>query len=332
MRPIAAYSDSEEIFLEYLGGRFREVYDPGDRIAVKLHMGEPGNRYYLKSDFTRKITGILLEMDCRPFIFDSPVMYRSPRGSVEGYRKSAAEHGYSEEKMNLPVVISDRSAVRKGKYTEYEIVLDPVEADGVILLTHFKGHIASGMGGSIKNVGMGCMSKKTKEMIHCGGEPEYTDGCIQCGICVENCPTGNIEIRNDRPFFDQSWCPGCSNCVLVCPEDAIAPSLERFGRLIADAACTAQLEYSKVTALNVMKNITKLCDCIASSGPLIMDDAGFVEAPDMLTADIASLRIISEISGEDDLFRKHNLTSGWDHVKEAAEILERDIEVDINKL
>ncbi len=332
MKPIAVFSDKESDILEYLKEKFADVFSPDERIAVKIHMGEPGNKYYIKSDFTRKIIEIMLDMECSPFIFDSPVTYRSPRGSVEGYRKSAAEHGYNQENMGVPVIISDRSAPMKGRYSDYQVVLDPLEADGVVLLTHFKGHVASGMGGSIKNVGMGCMSKDTKEMIHSGGEPEYQKGCTECGTCVENCPTDNIELREGRPFFDQTWCPGCSNCVLVCPEDAIAPGLETFGRLIADAACAAHAGFRKSVSINVMKNITKLCDCIASSGPIILDDVGFIVADDMLTADIASLNMVEEASGEKEFFRKHNLTSGWHHVSEAAEILERDRKVDIKRL
>lgn len=326
------FIDKEDKLLEYLRDRFQETYNSGDRIAVKIHMGEPGNKYYIKADFTGKVINILLDIGCQPFIFDSPVMYRSPRGSIEGYQKSAAEHGYSEENMKVPVIISDNSISRKGRYAEYDIITEPVEADGVLLLTHFKGHIASGMGGAIKNVGMGCMTKKTKEMIHRGGEPVYNEGCIQCGTCVENCPTGNIQIREDRPFFDQSWCPGCSNCVLTCPEDAISAHLEAFGKLIADAACTAQKEYRNVLVLNVLKNITKLCDCAASSGPIILNDIGYIVAGDIVSADTASLKLVEEVSGREDLFREHNLTSGWDHVDEAADILNMDKKVDIKRL
>ncbi|MBD3179821.1 MAG: DUF362 domain-containing protein, partial [Candidatus Latescibacteria bacterium] len=326
----AVFSDNEEKTLEYLREKSAGRFEPGDRVAIKLHMGEPGNKYYIKAEFTSKIVDILIDIGCSPFIFDSPVMYRSPRGSEEGYIRAAAEHGYTEENMKVPVIISDRSTPKRGKYSEYEVTRKPLEADGVLLLTHFKGHVASGMGGSVKNVGMGCMSKATKEMIHRGGEPVYADGCIECGICVENCPTGNIEIREGRPFFDQSWCPGCSNCVLVCPENAIEARLETFGRLIADAACTAHQEFRKVLALNVMKNITRLCDCIASSGPIILDDVGYIVADDMLSADIASLKMVEEHSGKKDLFKEHNLTSGWDHINEAADIMGRDIYIDIN--
>ena len=118
MKPTAVFSDRESEILEYLKEKFAGLFGADERIAVKIHMGEPGNKYYIKSDFTRKIIDLLLETGCRPFIFDSPVTYRSPRGSVEGYRKSAAEHGYNQENMGVPVVISDRNKPMKGRYSD----------------------------------------------------------------------------------------------------------------------------------------------------------------------------------------------------------------------
>lgn len=332
MKNNAVFLDSEEKLLEHLGSTLGGIFSPGESVAVKLHMGEPGNRHYIKSDFTKRIIGILRNIGCEPFLFDTPVVYMSPRGSVKGYQKSAAKHGYSEEELGVPVIISDRSFSAGGVYMDYGVASEPVEAGGVLLLTHFKGHVASGMGGAIKNIGMGCMSKETKGKIHSGGEPVYVSGCTECGTCVENCPTDNIEIREGGPKFDKTWCPGCSNCVIVCPEEAIAPKKERFGRLIADAACCAHERFKKFYALNVLVGITKLCDCIADSGPVILDDVGFVCAQDMLSADLASLKMVEERSGEKDLFRRHNRTSPWDHVKAAAKIMDRPLEVEIEKI
>ncbi|NLI56306.1 DUF362 domain-containing protein, partial [bacterium] len=33
-----------------------------------------------------------------------------------------------------------------------------IDSDYLIVLTHFKGHVSAGFGGSIKNIGMGCAS------------------------------------------------------------------------------------------------------------------------------------------------------------------------------
>ncbi|HSG29162.1 MAG TPA: hypothetical protein VLA34_11830, partial [Candidatus Krumholzibacterium sp.] len=84
-----------------------------------------------------------------------------------------------------------------------------------------------------------------------------------------------------------------------------------------------------VYAINVMQGITQLCDCIAESGPVLAEDIGFVCAPDMLTADIASLELLRDRTGKEDLFQEYNKVSSWGHVRECARLLDRDMKVEI---
>lgn len=333
-RGVNTYTDlitNENVVLDFIHRRARKIFSRGERIAVKLHMGEPGNRHFIKPSLTKRVIGVLLETGCRPFIFDSPVVYRSQRNNERGYLQSAADHGYSEHNIGAPIVISNRSSPVKGTHMDFEICAEPLEADGVFLLTHVKGHIACGMGGTIKNIGMGCMSKETKGAIHEGGEPIYTEGCTQCSTCVGNCPTNNIRIVDDHPQFDATWCPGCSNCVLVCPEKCIRPRLATFDDHLAEAAVLAHERFKKVYAVNVLKEITKLCDCVANSGPVILEDIGYVCGTDMLSVDIAALEIIAESSGREDLFSDHNRRSPWGHIRAAAQLMKRNLTVSIRR-
>ena len=309
---------------EYLSKVFREVFDEGERIAVKLHMGEPGNLYFIKPDLARAICRLLEQAGCKPFLFDTPVVYSSPRNNIEGYLKSAAANGYDEEAIGFPIVVSNRSVEAEGELMTYRIAAEPLEADGVLLLTHVKGHIACGMGGAIKNIGMGCMAKETKGDIHSGGEPRYTEGCVQCGICVESCPTENISIENDRPLFGRTWCSGCSNCAIVCPEECIRTNIANFDELLAEAAALAHSRFKKTYAVNVLKNISKLCDCIAASGPIIVEDIGYICGHDMISVDAASLEAIRRATGKEDIFAEYNLRSSWEHVRAAARFMGRE--------
>ncbi len=324
------YKDEESLFV-FLRKHLKDVFPSGAKVAVKLHMGEPGNKYFIKASFTRKIIGLLADLDLDPFVFDTPVVYTSPRSTPEGYLEAAAGHGYTEDGIGSQVVISDDNRRLPGTLGEYLAASIPLDADGVFLLSHFKGHICSGVGGAIKNVGMGCMSKETKGKIHGGGEPEYNGGCDQCGNCAESCPTDNIRIDDSRPWFDATWCSGCSNCVLSCPRDCLSPKSDLFDNLLADAAVTAHSRFKIVYALNILQGITQLCDCMAEAGPVVVDDIGFVCADDMLTADIASLRIVEEKTGEEDIFRKYNKVSSWGHVKAAAKYMGRGIDVEIDR-
>ena len=135
---------------------------------------------------------VLKDIGTKPFLFDSPVVYTSPRDSEMGYLKAAADMGFSEENVGCAVVISNESIKVKGKHVVYEVCKTLTDADGVLVLSHVKGHECCGFGGAIKNLGMGAQSKETKGKIHEGGEPVYVGGCTLCGECAKNCPENNI--------------------------------------------------------------------------------------------------------------------------------------------
>jgi uncharacterized Fe-S center protein len=322
---------SEKDLVEFLEKELAGVFQKNDSVLIKMHMGEPGNRTHLQAGLAKKLIDVLVSLSCRPFIFDSPVVYSSPRNNEAGYLESACRNGFSEDSLGVPVIISNRSETFEGESMAYEICSEPLEADGVLLLSHFKGHMCSGVGGAIKNVGMGCMSKSTKGAIHTGGEPVYVEGCTECGACVENCPTGNVRLDRGRPFFDASWCPGCSNCVISCPVECISPRTAEFDSLLAEAATIAFGKFGRTYAVNVMQNMTKLCDCVADSGPILADDCGFVCGSDMVSVDIASLRILEKVTGSKDIFGEHNRKSSWLHVEEAARLMGRDTDVAVKE-
>jgi len=328
----ATFVSSDEALFDFLARKLRDVFAPRDRVAVKMHMGEPGNAYYIDAPFAKRIVQSLTDLGAKPFIFDSPVVYSSPRNNDKGYRAAAAEHGYTKENVGCPVVVSNRSVAVKGEHMQYRLCREPLEADGVLLLTHVKGHVACGMGGAIKNVGMGCAAKETKGAIHEGGEPVYAEGCTQCGECVARCPTQNIKLEVNGPCFGATWCPGCSNCALVCPAHCIKPRVAAFDELLAESAALAHERFKKRFALNVLKNISKHCDCMSDAGPLIAKDIGFVCADDMVAADAASLDMIARTSGRENLFAEYHRHSPWEHVRAAARFTERDAAVTIKEI
>ena len=48
--------------------------------------------------------------------------------------------------------------------------------------------------------------------------------CDGCGLCVEICPTGTLQLVDHMIQVDSSLCDECYACVDVCPQEALVPS------------------------------------------------------------------------------------------------------------
>ena len=54
-----------------------------------------------------------------------------------------------------------------------------------------------------------------------------TDDCIGCGICVDSCPNGVLEIVGGAAeAVNEDACIGCGSCVEDCPMGAISEIAE----------------------------------------------------------------------------------------------------------
>lgn len=53
------------------------------------------------------------------------------------------------------------------------------------------------------------------------GEISVGEGCIECRLCVENCPTKAIKIYHGKPVIDEEKCIYCEICSRICPMDVI---------------------------------------------------------------------------------------------------------------
>ncbi len=46
--------------------------------------------------------------------------------------------------------------------------------------------------------------------------------CSGCGDCVEICPCGAIEVKNEKAVVDPELCANCGACVAGCPTESIS--------------------------------------------------------------------------------------------------------------
>lgn len=135
------------------------------KIAVKLHTGEPHGPNILPREWVKA----LLADIPHGTIVETNTFYASPRQTTEGHRETLRINGWNfctvdildeEGDVNLPV--------KGGKwYKEIAMGGHIVNYDSMLVLTHFKGHLMGGFGGSMKNIAIGCASGKVgKKQLH----------------------------------------------------------------------------------------------------------------------------------------------------------------------
>ena len=274
------------------------------KTLVKLHMGEVKNKYFPKPAFVKHIIDELKHISSDPFLYDTTVLYNSPRRFKKGYQQVARLHGFTQKNVGCPVHVDETGEKTTiGEY-EYEVGSMLHQTKHIIAISHVKGHISSGMGGAIKNFGMGGVTRNTKKQIHDACRPVYSEkNCTYCGRCETLCPFNAIKIKDDSWIYNKRRCFGCGVCIENCPEHALSNEESDFQYQLACAA-KACLQHKKVIYINEIKRISKSCDCDPSSGPIICPDIGYVVSDDPVAIDATSLDLKKK--EKKDIFIKEN--------------------------
>jgi uncharacterized Fe-S center protein len=306
------HADDLQLFIEKLRPRIIQSFKGCRKIALKIHFGEPGNKFAFQPVQIKPVTDLLTELCLDYFLYDSSVAYGGPRSEAATHQAAAIAKGW--DKLG-DIRTNDDYLTRPGKYQDYQVCRELAEADGVLVVSHFKGHVCSGFGGAIKNLGMGALTKTSKSAIHEGAKP-YLDGeCSQCGTCRDTCPIGGIRLE-EAPVFET--CFGCSECIKVCPEEVLKVNLAYFDDLLADGATVAAATFKRVYYINYLINMAESCDCDPGAKAIIAPDAGYLGSNDPVAIDQASHDFVTARAGQD-VFLKHNKKSGTEQIAAARE-------------
>lgn len=293
--------------LETLLSELEAPFGPGDAVGIKLHWGEKGNQSFLPPDYARALVAWLKSRGCSPFIFDTTVLYSGGRHTAEGSLATAASHGYTEDVLGCPVIIGDGADGRSvvdipAGFTHFDAVQVAALTEttaGFVIFSHFKGHLASGFGGCIKNLAMGFASRAQKQRMHADVTPTLIRRrCTRCGVCTEVCPTCAAQIHgDDYPTYDLDLCIGCAQCIAQCPEMALkilwGSNQEVFQEKLVETAAAVWNRIAPHSVLiNAVLNVTADCDCLPGPREIIGPDVGFVTAAHPLTIDEVCLDLV----------------------------------------
>lgn len=268
--------------------------------AVKIHFGEPGNLAYLRPNYAKVIIDTIKELGGKPFLTDCNTLYVGGRKNALDHMESAYENGYSPFSTGCHVLIADglkgtddvEVPVEGGEYVkEAKIGRAIMDADIFITLSHFKGHESTGFGGCLKNIGMGCGSRRGKMEMHSAGKPYVEQElCIGCRRCTRECAQDAITVENKVAFIDHNKCVGCGRCIGVCPQDAICPASDESNDILN---CKIA-EYSKAVVtgrsnfhISLVIDISPYCDCHQENDAPIVPDVGMFASFDPVALDVA---------------------------------------------
>ena len=142
--------------------------DIGGKIAVKLHTGEPGGPNILPREWVRAFLAQLPNAT----VVECNVLYDSPRQTTAGHRRTLEQNGWTAF-TTVDIMDEDGDVmlpVPGGKWLkEVAVGKHLLNYDSMVVLTHFKGHVMGGFGGSLKNISIGLGSSEGKAWIHSGG-------------------------------------------------------------------------------------------------------------------------------------------------------------------
>lgn len=145
---------------------------------------------------------------------------------------TAIQHGFTYATVGAPFIPVD--GVRGLDYREVDVpgmrfekvklAGGVLQEDKIVFLTHFKGHMEAGLGGSIKNLSMSCASIVGKMEQHADVNPVVkTENCTGCRKCYWACPVEAIRMENFKAVIDYEVCIGCGQCVAACNYEAMVP-------------------------------------------------------------------------------------------------------------
>ena len=307
-----------------------DIVLPRSLVALKLHFGERGNTAFIRPLFIRQIADRVKNLGASPFLTDTNTLYAGSRGNSVSHLNTATENGFAYSVVNAPVIIAD--GMRGASFSTVDIDQENiktaylgkeiVESDVLISIAHFKGHELSGFGGTIKNLGMGCASRKGKLEQHSGLSPKVKrKKCVGCGDCIHHCAQNAISLMEKKATINPQKCVGCGECILICPNGLIdinwGVDMETFQKKMAEySLAVLRDKQGKALFLNFLTNISPACDCYGHNDAPIVHDIGILASKDPVAIDQASVDMVNRMPATHGSCIKNSKAPGEDKFRD----------------
>lgn len=276
-------------------------------VALKIHFGEPGNLAYLRPNYAKVVVDYVQKKGGKPFLTDCNTLYVGRRKNALDHMDSAYENGYSPFSTGCHVIIADGLKGNDEAYVKIEngehikeakIGRAIMDADIFISLNHFKGHEATGFGGALKNIGMGCGSRSGKMEMHNSGKPFVNkEACKKCGACIKQCAHGAISYHDRIAQIDHSKCVGCGRCIGACSFNAINCSWDEANDVLNKKIAEYSLAVLKDRPnfhINFVIDVSPNCDCHSENDLPIIPDIGIFASYDPVALDLACVELANK--------------------------------------
>lgn len=306
-------------------------------VAIKTHFGEYGNMSYLRPNYCKVIGDAVKSRGGIPFLTDTNTLYVGMRKHAVEHLENAMLNGFTPMTTGCQVIIADGlkgsddvEVPIDGKYVNTaKLGRAIVDADAIITLSHFKCHEMTGFGGALKNLSMGCASRRGKMEMHASGKPEIDDvACKGCRKCLKACAQDALSIVDGKATLDNGKCVGCGRCIAMCGFDAISVACDED----ADILNAKIVEYAMAAVKDkphlhicVICDVSPFCDCHAENDTPVIPDVGMLASMDPVALDRACVDLVLKqkplpgsrltdpiCSGiEGDLLKKNQPTTNW---------------------
>ncbi|NUO09011.1 MAG: DUF362 domain-containing protein [Candidatus Brocadia sp.] len=292
---------------------FSDAIQKNDMVAVKTSFGEKGNVGHLKPPIIKAVVDKVKDYKGKPFLIETNTLYVGRRTNAVDHIAHAHEHGFSYENIGAPIIIGDGllgehdvQVEINQKLCKYAYVAGVARAaNAIVSIAHATGHLATGMGATLKNIGMGLSSRGGKLAQHSGVIPQILKKrCNTCGVCGRWCPVGAIKMGEQYAIIDPKICIGCGECLSVCQFNAVKiawdESTINLQKKVAEH-CLAILKgkTGKVVFFNFLTHITKHCDCMDKPFEPDIEDIGILASRDPVAIEKATTDIIKDHTGKD---------------------------------